>query len=142
LFATHYHELVDLARDKERVANYNIAVREWEDRIVFLRKILPGGTSRSYGIQVARLAGIPDSVIERAKEILVNLESEEIDPAGRPRLSRQSRKKGKPSEEAYQPELFGYRGDDLLKELVKIDANNITPLDALKLIAEWKNKFD
>ncbi len=142
LFATHYHELVDLARDKERVANYNIAVREWEDRIVFLRKILPGGTSRSYGIQVARLAGIPDSVIERAKEILVNLESEEIDPAGRPRLARQSRKKGKPSEEAYQPELFGYRGDDLLKELEKIDANNITPLDALKLIAEWKNKFD
>jgi DNA mismatch repair protein MutS len=72
LFATHYHELIDLALTKQRVKNYNVAVSEWNGEIIFLRKIVAGGTNRSYGSQVARLAGLPERVIERAKEIRVN----------------------------------------------------------------------
>jgi len=82
LFATHYHELTELAGRLGRVRNYNVAVREWKDRIVFLRKIVPGGTDKSYGIQVARLAGVPAPVLERAKEILHNLEESELTPEG------------------------------------------------------------
>ncbi len=141
LFATHYHELVDIARERDRVRNFNIAVRESKDDIVFLRKIIPGGASRSYGIQVARLAGIPDSVIVRAREILSNLEKEEIDPAGRPRISKQKGKKKRRRDEPYQTELFGYPADDLLKELEDTDPNSLTPLQALNLLAEWKAKY-
>ena len=82
LFATHYHELTELAGRLTRVRNYNVAVREWNDQIIFLRKILPGGTDKSYGIQVARLAGVPASVLTRAKEILRNLEEAELTPEG------------------------------------------------------------
>jgi DNA mismatch repair protein MutS len=141
LFATHYHELVDIARERDRVRNFNIAVRESNDDIVFLRKIIPGGASRSYGIQVARLAGIPDSVIARAREILSNLEKEEIDPAGRPRISKQKGKRKKRRDEPYQAELFGYPADDLLKELEYIDPNSLTPLQALNQVAEWKTRY-
>ncbi|MFH1113480.1 MAG: DNA mismatch repair protein MutS [Pseudomonadota bacterium] len=141
LFATHYHELVDIARERERVRNFNIAVRESEDTIVFLRKIIPGGASRSYGIQVARLAGIPDPVIARAREILSNLEKEEIDPAGRPRISKQKGKKKRLRDGPYQTELFGYPADDLLKEIEDTDPNSLTPLQALNLVAEWKTKY-
>ncbi len=141
LFATHYHELVDIALIKERVRNFNIAVREWKDKVVFLRKIVPGGSSRSYGIQVARLAGIPDPVIERAREILANLEKNEIDPAGRPTISRsRSAKKSQPGE-FFQTELFGYVADELLRDLDQIDPQRVTPLDALNLLAEWKKKY-
>ncbi|MBW1803499.1 MAG: DNA mismatch repair protein MutS, partial [Deltaproteobacteria bacterium] len=87
LFATHYHELTELLTTKQRVRNFNIAVKEWKDQIIFLRKLIPGGTSRSYGIQVARIAGLPEWVIERAKEILENLEGQEMDEAGRPRMA-------------------------------------------------------
>jgi len=82
LFATHYHELTELAGRLARLQNFNVAVREWRDQVVFLHKILPGGTDKSYGIQVARLAGVPKSVIERAKEILRNLEESELTPEG------------------------------------------------------------
>lgn len=82
LFATHYHELTELSGRLPRVKNYNVAVREWNDQIIFLRKIVEGGTDKSYGIQVARLAGVPKSVIERAKQILVNLEESELTPEG------------------------------------------------------------
>jgi DNA mismatch repair protein MutS len=140
LFATHYHELVDIGLVKERVRNYNIAVKEWKDRIVFLRKIVPGGCSRSYGIQVAKLAGIPDTVVSRAREILVNLEKEELDPGGRPRLSRRKENK-KRADEPFQAELFGYPGDELLKELEKIDPNALTPLEALNVLAGLKTKY-
>jgi DNA mismatch repair protein MutS len=87
IFATHYHELTDLAKTKERVKNQHIAVKEWDDRIIFLRKVAEGGTSRSYGIQVARLAGIPSPVIDRAKEILTNLEKGELDGTGMPAIA-------------------------------------------------------
>lgn len=96
LFATHYHELTELAARLPRLRNYNIAVREWRDQVVFLRKIQPGGTDKSYGIQVARLAGVPKSVIERAKEILTNLEESELTPEGnvrRPARPRPEREK-------------------------------------------------
>jgi DNA mismatch repair protein MutS len=91
LFATHYHELTELAARLPRVRNFNVAVREWRDQIVFLRKILPGGTDKSYGIQVARLAGIPKAVIERAKVILRNLEESELTPEGNVRQSGRHR---------------------------------------------------
>src|SRR5690606_158876 len=79
LFATHYHELTELAARLPRLRNYNVAVREWNDQIVFLHKIVPGGTDKSYGIQVARLAGVPRPVVERAKQILRVLEEAELD---------------------------------------------------------------
>lgn len=141
LFATHYHELVDIALVKERVRNYNIAVREWGDRVVFLRKIVPGGCSRSYGIQVARLAGIPESVIVRAREILSNLEKEEIDPGGHPRISRRKNSRKKTDEQAFQTDLFGYQDDLLIKEIEQVDLNGLTPLQALNLLSEWKKKY-
>jgi DNA mismatch repair protein MutS len=85
LFATHYHELTELAARLPRVRNFNVAVREWNDQIVFLRKIVEGGTDKSYGIQVARLAGVPKPVLERAKDILRNLEESELTPEGKVR---------------------------------------------------------
>jgi len=87
LFATHYHELSELAARLPRLKNFNVAVREWHDQIVFLRKIVEGGTDKSYGIQVARLAGVPKSILTRAKEILGNLEESELTPEGTVRQS-------------------------------------------------------
>ena len=107
LFATHYHELPDLARTRAGVKNLNVAVREQNDRIVFLRKIVEGSADRSYGIQVARLAGLPMSVIDRAKEILINLEKAELNAEGRPALAGIRRKSpGAPDPTAELP-LFG-----------------------------------
>ncbi len=91
LFATHYHELTELAGRLKRLRNFNAAVREWHDQIVFLRKIVPGGADKSYGIQVARLAGVPRPVIDRAKEILRNLEESELTPEGAPRPAARHR---------------------------------------------------
>ncbi|MEA2011600.1 MAG: DNA mismatch repair protein MutS, partial [Verrucomicrobiota bacterium] len=92
LFATHYHELVDLERTMKGVKNYNVAVKEWRDKIIFLRKIHPGGTDKSYGVHVARLAGLPASVIDRAKEILSNLENNELNEVGQPKFSKRTKK--------------------------------------------------
>jgi DNA mismatch repair protein MutS len=94
LFATHYHELTDLALTMEGVKNYNVLVREQGERIVFLRKIVQGGSDKSYGIQVARLAGMPQEVIDRAGEILANLEEGEFGETGQPKIASRS-KKGK-----------------------------------------------
>lgn len=106
-FATHYHELPDLARTRKGVRNLNVAVREQNDRIVFLRKIVEGAADRSYGIQVARLAGLPSSVVERAREILTNLEKAELNAEGRPALAGTRRKSaGAPDPTAELP-LFG-----------------------------------
>jgi DNA mismatch repair protein MutS len=105
LFATHYHELTELAARLPRVKNFNVAVREWNDQIIFLRKIVPGGTDKSYGIQVARLAGVPKPVLERAKEILSNLEESELTPAGRARASTRRREREKLKNLAPPPQL-------------------------------------
>jgi DNA mismatch repair protein MutS len=112
LFATHYHEMTDLEAICFGVKNYNVAVREWNDRIIFLRKIQRGPADKSYGIQVARLAGLPPSVIDRAKEILANLEASELNAQGKPRLAeaKASRSKSKSSEEPKpQLNLFDYQ---------------------------------
>lgn len=130
LFATHYHELTELMSFKTRVRNFNIAVKEWNDRIIFLRKLVAGGTSRSYGLQVARIAGIPEDVIRRAGEILDNLEGGEIDEVGRPRLAR-SRRQDKQSG-ASQLNLFGGQPDNHLRERIQsLDISGLTPLEAL-----------
>jgi DNA mismatch repair protein MutS len=134
LFATHYHELTDLAMTCERVKNFNIAVREWNEQIIFLRKIVPGGASHSYGIQVARLAGLPGEVIERAREILRNLESGEFEGPGQPRLARSGknpRKKADP-----QLSLFAACDDPLRLRLKSIDIASMTPLEALNHLNE------
>jgi len=110
LFATHYHELTELAARLPRLKNYNVAVREWHDQIVFLRKIIEGGTDKSYGIQVARLAGVPKTVLERAKEILRNLEESELTPEGNVRHNtRRERDREKLRQIAPTPQmdLFG-----------------------------------
>jgi len=109
LFATHYHELTDLAATAPRVKNYSVAVREWKDQIIFLRKIVSGGTDKSYGIQVARLAGLPQDVIARAKEILLNLEEAELTPEGKPRLAQHNlgRRRTKAKDDKSQLGLFG-----------------------------------
>lgn len=110
LFATHYHELTELAGRLSRLRNFNVAVREWNDQIIFLRKIVEGGTDKSYGIHVARLAGVPKDVLERAKVILVNLEESELTPEGKVRQSsrhRAERQKLKELEPSPQLDLFG-----------------------------------
>ena len=109
LFATHYHELTELSMRLPRLKNFNVAVREWHDQIVFLRKIVEGGTDKSYGIQVARLAGVPKEVLERAKQILGNLEESELTPEGNVRQPRrqQDREKLKSLAPPPQLDLFG-----------------------------------
>jgi DNA mismatch repair protein MutS len=140
LFATHYHELTDLMTTKRRVKNQNIAVKEWNDQIIFLRKLVPGGTSRSYGIQVARIAGIPEQVIERAKEILANLEGEELDEVGRPRLARSSGNED--LEDSLQLNLFGSQDQRLIKWIRELDISTLTPLEALIELNKMKEYLD
>jgi DNA mismatch repair protein MutS len=134
LFATHYHELTDLAVTRERVKNLNIAVREWNEQIIFLRKIVKGPASHSYGIQVARLAGLPTNVIERAREILSNLESGEFQSEGQPRLAR--RASGDPVPASEQMSLFDTGPDLVRQKLADIDISVISPLEGLNLLHE------
>lgn len=133
LFATHYHELTELAVTRNRIKNFNIAVKEWNDQIIFLRKIVPGGASHSYGIQVARLAGLPGEVIERAREILQNLETGEYGDGGIPRIARRKGAKVTPSS---QLSLFDDRVDLLRSRLKEIDTRILTPLEALNILDE------
>jgi DNA mismatch repair protein MutS len=105
LFATHYHELTDLARTLPGVKNYTVLVRESGDRITFLRKIVPGAADKSYGIAVARLAGLPAPVLDRAREILTNLEEGEFNEAGLPKLARKRVRRAAFNEQ--QLSLFG-----------------------------------
>ncbi len=136
LFATHYHELTDLADATPGVVNFHVAAREWKDDIVFLRKIVPGRSDRSYGIQVARLAGLPVAVIERAREILVALERDELTRGGRPSVS------GTPSDPQRQLGLFQSAEDGkdsrLRDKLAALDVDHMTPIEALTLLAELK----
>jgi len=140
LFATHYHELTELALTKERVKNYNVVVKEWSGEIIFLRKIVEGGTNRSYGIQVARLAGLPQRVIDRAKEILSNLEKGELDAMGMPKIATTKIQTLKPKP-PLQPSLFN-QPDPIRSELKKIKTNQLTPLEALNILDELKKKAE
>ncbi len=136
LFATHYHELTELAVTRNGIKNFNIAVKEWNEQIIFLRKIVPGGTSHSYGIQVARLAGIPLEVIERAREILQNLEKGEYAEEGVPRIARG--KKGVMAVSSPQLALFETTEDLLRTRLKALNVATLTPLEALNILDELK----
>jgi DNA mismatch repair protein MutS len=140
LFATHYHELTELAMTKPRVKNYNVAVSEWNGEIIFLRRIVEGGVSRSYGIQVARLAGLPDEVVARAREVLANLEKAELDEKGLPRLAHA--KGGEKEQGVDQLDLFGQRDNRIYREFQKIDPNRLTPLEAIQLLYQWKKMME
>jgi DNA mismatch repair protein MutS len=131
LFATHYHELTALADGLPRVRNFHVAVREWNDEIVFLHKVRPGGTDRSYGIQVARLAGLPPAVIHRAREILADLASQQHGmPTAAPALA----------DDPVQLGLFPPAHDPILKDLAALEISGMTPLEALNLLAEWQRQ--
>jgi DNA mismatch repair protein MutS len=140
LFATHYHELTELVLTKERVKNYNMAVKEWGGEIIFLRKIVEGGTNRSYGIQVARLAGLPQKVIDRAKEILSNLEKSELDAMGMPKIATTKMAISKPKIPS-QLSLF-VQSDPIRSELKKLKIDRLTPLEAINFLDELKKKAD
>ncbi len=138
LFATHYHELTDLAQSLAAVKNLNVAVREWQDEVVFLHKIVEGAADKSYGIHVARLAGVPRQVIQRSKDILGQLEEEHLDAEGRAKIARRP---GAPKLAQVQMTLFGSAEHPLLDELRKLDLDNTAPLAALQLIKQWQDRL-
>jgi len=140
LFATHYHELTELILTKERVKNYNMAVKEWSGEIIFLRKIVEGGTNRSYGIQVARLAGLPQKVIDRAKEILSNLEKGELDAMGMPKIATTKMAISKPKTSS-QLSLF-IQPDPIRLELKELKIDRLTPLEAINILDGLKKKVE
>jgi DNA mismatch repair protein MutS len=140
IFATHYHELTDLAEGIAGVVNYHVDAREWHDEIIFLRKVVPGRSDRSYGIQVARLAGLPRPVVERAQEILGALEHDELVRGGRPSLSRTA------TEPQQQLGLFqslpSPQAERLLERLRSMDPDHITPMEALALLVQMKKEAE
>jgi DNA mismatch repair protein MutS len=144
LFATHYHELTDIVQTCPRAANFHVAVREWQGDIIFLRRIDGGSASKSYGIQVARLAGLPDSVVSRARDILKNLESAEYNEYGLPNIAGPGAPEGRPSA---QMELFGARRapsrdeDNVIDEIRAVDPERLSPFDALLRLVAWKERL-
>jgi DNA mismatch repair protein MutS len=139
LFATHYHELTELSLVLPGVKNYNIAVREWEDEIIFLRKILPGGTDKSYGIQVARLAGVPREIIARARDILTRLEADTLDFDDKPKFAPSKIKAKKPKH--MQLSLFGSPHDDTIDEIKRLNIEDMTPLEALMKLQDIRRRI-
>ncbi len=147
LFATHYHELTELEGKMNNVNNYCIAVKEKGDDIVFLRKIIKGGADKSYGIQVARLAGVPDMVIDRAKEIADQLmDNDIIEKVQSIAVDHSKNEKKKVTHydevDLTQMSLFDtVKDEDVLEELKNIDISNLTPLDALNTLYQLQNKL-
>jgi DNA mismatch repair protein MutS len=149
LFATHYHELTDLERVRPGVRNAHFQVREWNDQVIFLRRLASGGANRSYGIQVARLAGLPEPVIARAREILANLEGGELDAEGQPRLARPGDRRAEAQRS--QLDLFGgapgvsarldVEAAGVLEELRAFDPEHSTPIDALVALERWVSRL-
>ncbi|NOR16038.1 MAG: DNA mismatch repair protein MutS [Candidatus Aminicenantes bacterium] len=142
LFATHYHELTELALTLSRIKNYHVTVKEHKDDIIFLRKIVPGPSDQSYGIHVAKLAGIPRTVVDRAKEILFNLEKKELDEAGHPKIAYRT----SPEQDKSQFLLFEEdRERDLLSrmkdELKNLDLNSLSPLEALNYLDQLQQRI-
>jgi DNA mismatch repair protein MutS len=143
LFATHYHELTELALTRNRVKNFNIGVREWNDTIIFLHKLMRGGTNRSYGIQVAALAGVPSKVVERAHEILKNIEKGEFDHFGKPRIAadkniKNKKRAGSAAKHPSQLNLFPGGLDPVREKLEAIKPDALTPIEAINLLYELK----
>jgi DNA mismatch repair protein MutS len=157
LFATHYHELTELALMFPNVRNYNIAVKEWNEEIIFLRKIVEGGTDKSYGIHVARLAGIPREVVERAQVILGNLEANSLDINDKPKFAQPPPMAGQPLAGAprrvrkptpgqlslFSPPAASAEPPEhkaVVDEVKKHDTSKMTPLDALSKLEELRKK--
>ena len=136
LFATHYHELTELAELFANVKNCNVAVREWMDEVVFLHKILPGGTDKSYGIHVAKLAGVPQSILERSKEILEELESTFTKEVTSDRLAKHKTKQ--PDKDT----LFVQKHKSVLEKLSSMDVNNLTPIEAINLLSQIRDEIN
>ena len=134
LFATHYFELTEISDYLPKVKNYNIQVKEVGDKIIFLRKIVPGSTDRSYGIHVAKLAGLPEMVIERAREILKNLEAANYTKDGKSKIAAGNNS-------SQQMDLFSLLNNEIIDEIDKIDIENITPLQAFNKLKELKEKL-
>ncbi len=140
LFATHYHELAELTGLFPNIKNCHVAVKEWGENILFLRKVMDGSSSHSYGIQVARLAGIPSRVIQRAGEILKNLETGQWNDMGQPRLALSGEGKAR-AEEAVQPELFP-APDPIQEEILRMNLLDMTPLEALNKLQEFQDRLE
>lgn len=138
LFATHYHELNEMAQLFPRIKNYKVEVREFGDKVIFLHKVTPGSADHSYGIQVAQMAGLPQFVTKRAKQVLANLESKELTPY---EIKKAKLAKMK-NQDSYQISLFEMKDDELRKEISDIPIENITPLEALNKLNELKRKID
>ncbi len=130
LFATHYHELTQLDKSLPRVRNFNVAVKEWDENIVFLHRIIAGGADKSYGIHVARLAGIPRNVNERAKDILAQLESDHLNTRGDSKITPPRRKANSP----IQLTLFDFGEHPVIDRLRGLDIGQMTPVQALQLL--------
>jgi DNA mismatch repair protein MutS len=138
LFATHYHELTEMALVKPGVKNRTMTAKEWNGEVVFLRKVAEGTADRSYGVQVARLAGIPEGVLVRAREILGNLERQQMDVGGRPRLAEHA---GEPPQRDAQLDLFRGQGELVLDAIGRVDVDELTPLAALQLLASLQHRL-
>ena len=136
MFATHYHELTELAELLVNVKNCNVAVREWQDEVVFLHKILPGGTDKSYGIHVAKLAGVPKEIVVRSSEILADLEKTFAKEVSGPELTRH--KTAEPEAEM----LFVQKHKSVLDKLSELDVNNLTPIEAINMLNEIKSEIN
>ncbi len=143
LFATHYHELTELALTLGGIKNYHVSVKEQQEDVVFLRKIVPGPSDQSYGIHVARLAGIPRAVIERAKEILFNLEKKELDDLGLPRIAHgSSRQRDKNQLLLFQDDRDREFLEEIREEIQKCELDSLSPLDALNFLNALKEKIN
>ena len=137
LFATHYHELNEMADIFPRIKNYKVEVREYDDKVIFLHKVSSGGADHSYGIQVAQMAGMPEFVTKRAKEILLNLEDKELTP-----YEIKKRKLQKLQNDEYQISLFEMKDDELRSEISDISVDDMTPIEALNRLNELKRKVN
>jgi len=138
LFATHYHELTELVMTAARAKNLNVSVKEWNGKVVFLHKIVEGSADKSYGIHVAGIAGIPDKVIQRAGEILENLELGSIDEHQLPRLAERKEGESKP----VQMSIFDLKNENVLKRLRETDINSISPIEALNILNELRGEVE
>ena len=138
LFATHYHELNELADLFPRIKNLKVEVREYGDKVIFLHKVTPGFADHSYGIQVAQMAGLPEEITDRATSILKNLEDSELNVHGENGLKKT---KGRITTPEMQMTLFEMKDDSLRNELKKVDIEKLTPLEALQKLAEMKKKI-
>ncbi|MEO8189946.1 MAG: DNA mismatch repair protein MutS, partial [Acidobacteriota bacterium] len=137
LFATHYHELTEIALVRPGIANATMAVREIDGKVVFLRKVIPGAADRSYGIQVAELAGLPREVITRAREVLSNLEKQELDVQGAPVIARHA------GASAGDGQILLFSSDEglVLEKMREVDVNRLTPIAALSLLASLQERL-